>query len=361
VVNRLEPLARLATVALVAQACAAPSLAETGAPSADLPKDSSSPFPTAAATVEPTAEPTAAPSVGPAQPEVTITVEDVGLPDGADRLVSGMWDERGWIVVGQACSVGSGPVGGDPTNCYPDEAAIWTSVDGRTWERAELAHADSGTMSAVTRWGDAYYAVSSSGGTALFWRSRDTRRWEEVGSIDIGETSDEDGSPIVEHLAGGPGGLIATLSDLTDIPSAVIRSTDGAKWSAVDPNALGYADDFFLFAADLVATESGVTVVARCGRGYCSTGVWRTRDGISWTRLGHGDLARGNSTTVVLGDRLVIGQSECSGETDACHIYVLAAKQDGTFRKVVVAPEVIRPQLAWTGDAYVLVGGRRSV
>jgi len=346
--GRLAPLARLAAVALVAQACSLRTFAESGAPSAGLPEASSSPVPTAGAAVEPTA----APSVGPPQPEVNVTVEDVGLPEGVDHMLSGMWDERGWIVVGEACRGG-----GEPLACYPNEAAIWTSVDGRTWERAELAHADSGWMSAVTRWGDAYYAVSHRRGIeAVFWRSTDTRRWEEVGSINIGEPSDEDGSPVVEHLAGGPGGLVATLSDLTDVPSRVIRSTDGSKWSAVDPNAFGYPDDFHLFAADLVATESGVMVVARCGRGYCSTGVWRTRDGIIWTGRGLGDIARGDSTTVVLGDRLVIGQSRCSGESETCEIYVLAANQDGTFRKVVVAPDVIRPELAWTGDAYVLVG-----
>jgi len=339
--NRLAPLARLAIVALVAQACAAPSLAETGAPSAGLPEASRSPFPTPAAT--------AGPSVGPAQPGVKVTVEDVGQPDGAYFLLSGMWDEQGWIVVGEACQ--DGDLGSRET-CN-GEAAIWTSTDARAWERAKLAHGDTGWMSAVTHWRDAYYAASSSKcGTFHFWRSTDARAWEEVGSINGGTPSGDDGCPVVEHLAGAAGGLVATLSDLTDIPSRVIRSTDGTTWEAVERNAFGYPDDFFLYGADVIATDAGATVVARCGRG-CQTGVWKMRDGDTWTRLGLIPLA-GLNYSIVGGDRLVVGITACTPED--CHTVLVAEGQGGKFQTVAIAPDMGRPELAWTGDAYVLVG-----
>jgi hypothetical protein len=368
-VSRMRRLARarLVIVALLAQACAAPTSGETNAPSAGLPEASSSPFPTAAATSESTpvstGEATAAPSAAPPLPASGVSVEHVGLPEGADSLLAGMWDERGWIVVGVACSVGSGPVGGDPHDCYPDEAAVWTSVDARTWQRAELANGDTGWMSAVTHWRDAYYAASSSKcGTFHFWHSTDVRAWEEVGSIDGGTPSGDDGCPFVEHLAGGPGGLVATLSFSPKIPSRMIRSTDGATWNAIDLNTFGERRDYYANATNLVATGNGVAIARGCGSGYC---VWTTRDGISWTKLAEIDNARGAHAAAIGGrDRLVVGGYECRDEIGAeeiCETFLHATSQDGTFRKVAAIPDLSHPQLAWTGNDYMLVGQRSGV
>ena len=166
-----------------------------------------------------------------------------------------------------------------------DDAAVWTSPDGRSWTRVphQAALAD-GDMHGIVAGGPGLVAVGQdwSGPThvAAVWTSSDGATWFRVSHDDalFGSSGDEQ-STMRAVTAGGPG-LVAVGSLVptgrSDARAAVVwTSVDGLNWTRVphDESVLG----------DL----SGMNGVGVGGPGLVAVGgstVWTSPDGLAWSR-----------------------------------------------------------------------------
>jgi hypothetical protein len=163
--------------------------------------------------------------------------------------------------------------------------AIWTSVDGITWNRVPQDLGGLEWTGGVTAGGPGLVAV---GGTledegnpsAVVWTSPDGLTWTRVPhDVTAG------GQWMSDVVAGGPG-LVAVGSDEPDDNrrrAAVWTSPDGFTWTRVphDPEVFGgeAGDEQWM---DAVASH-GSQLVAVGGSEYGIV-VWTSVDGITWNR-----------------------------------------------------------------------------
>lgn len=204
------------------------------------------------------------------------------------------------------------------------DAAVWRSSDGGvTWARV-LPGGDLGgpgvqAMADVVLAGPLLVAVGTGGAGAAAWSSLDGTTWERA---DLGEGQ-------VEALAAGDAGVVAvgSIADGTaGLDGRAWRSAEGRTWSEapIDDGPLGSADQELL---DVVVTEpaDGDPLVAAVGRTNLGPGddgaAWASRDGVLWTRALHdedvygGDQAQRMAALAELGDVVVAVGS--SGSTPA--------------------------------------------
>ena len=328
-----------AAVGVLAQACSAAVSTDSpsGGPSssAALP----SPLPTVALTAEPSTPP---PSAAP----IRIDWEEVSLPDRNPLTYAAWSDADGWIVVGRAGT----------------EGRIWRSGDGRTWTTAKVRDADGVLLSAVTRRGDEYFAAgtrcvpdgtSFGRTTGLFWRSSDAEAWDPIGSIDLGRLNDE--CTTIEQLAASGTGLIATLSNQKAVSSGTLHSTNGADWTPVAHEAFGLGAPIAPFRPDLVVPDPPHPVMAAICPD-CPVQLWATGDGETWDSLGLVDEPGANQVSLTYGTGFVLAVEICPEEP--CRTSIWASDDGTTMNRVVADLELYDPQVAYTGQTYVLAGQR---
>jgi hypothetical protein len=204
-----------------------------------------------------------------------VTWEAVGLGDGARPTAAFRAPDR-WLIGGVV---------------YGDErpvAAIWTSVDGRTWTLIEDAatfdvggYVDtmedpaSGGIRAFAWNGPTLVAggqVCAEGGrpcAAAAWTSSDGTAWERVSQVPAADRISE----VVS--ANGPFVAVAERCVDSACKAVVFRSEDGRAWSEVP--------------MDLPETaqigSNGKTIVLVTGE-YRSLDVRASADGVAWTVLG---------------------------------------------------------------------------
>jgi hypothetical protein len=205
-------------------------------------------------------------------------------------------------------AVGYDRAGGDA------DAAVWTSVAGTVWARATAAPDVFGgprdqRMRSVAIGGPGLVAVgfetSHGDPDAAVWTSPNGTAWTRIGGSRalFGGAGEQQMATVT---AGGPG-LVAVGYDGSggDLDAAVWTSKSGTRWSRVasDPAVFGGRDDQVM------------NFVTRVGRRLVAVGysgseaehdaaVWTSRDGVGWTR------AVGSSK--VLGGP---GQQEMKGAT----------------------------------------------
>jgi hypothetical protein len=182
----------------------------------------------------------------------------------------------GFVAVGQ---VGARP-------------AVWTSVDGRRWERVAPdaeAFTGGGAIKAVARTEGGLVAV----GVGDAWTSRDGLAWSKQRVTSIGKLID---------VAAGPDGPVAVGTDLvldTNYAAAWARRDDG-RWRRRprETEALG---------------TGVITSVTRWGDGLVAMGdptrLWLAPDGVTWVSVPiAGNVLRGAIVREVLplGDGLVV-------------------------------------------------------
>lgn len=159
-----------------------------------------------------------------------------------------------------------------------DSAGIWTSADGRKWERAVFHGASSLTLlAAVVAGGPGFVAVGWEYPTGFVAISADGQTWERVDDAmfadqDLNRIGAVDGRLVV--FSGGDG-------------AGVFTSSDGRVWQqSDDTTAQDVADGLVALTGD----GSTLWAFSRDGneprQNRQLIEVWRSNDGMTWTQVG---------------------------------------------------------------------------
>jgi hypothetical protein len=279
------------SLAFLVGACAATPASPTPGPTASISPIATSPQPSssavgptestgasASATLIPTRSPTEvvspSPTVAPTAESGSLPIKWVN-PPGASGL-DGLSDLRGYadasgkfVIVGSQNVLDPEP---NPDRETHDEAAIWWSATGTSWQQAQLpnGYAALGFTSAVTRTnvGPAFVAV---GRGVPLW-SADGTIWNQgTGTVStnvsftaVGSTAD---------------GVVALGYDFTINQAVAIQSADGKAWVPADTIAelLGTSPVIFINGDNLMALVPKSTI---------KTVVYEVATVGSWQKVG---------------------------------------------------------------------------
>ena len=207
------------------------------------------------------------------------------------------------------------------------DAAVWRSTDGAaTWQRVvpggDLGGPGAQSMADVVVAGPLLVAVGQGGAGAASWSSLDGTTWDRA---DLGDGR-------AEALVAGELGVVAvgSMADAGALDAMAWRSEDGRAWQAVpiDDGPLGAADQELLDVVVTTPTE-GEALVAAVGRTDLGPGddgaAWASVDGTVWARTPHdedvygGDQAQRMVGLTTFGDVVVaVGSSGSTpGSRDA--------------------------------------------
>jgi hypothetical protein len=189
--------------------------------------------------------------------------------------------EHGLVAAG-----GFYTTGGETALIQP---TVWLSPDGIEWERVWQGEAyDFSTASVITgfhalatnadgRVVGVGAAVNSQGDfVGAIWTSTDGRTWERIDQDSEVFASDTDTYVEINDVASGPGGFVAVGND-GEIEAAVWHSPDGLTWTRADTAGQPFEYAGRLGAVD--ALDNG-WVIAGPDRGTVT--LWTSPDGLSW-------------------------------------------------------------------------------
>jgi hypothetical protein len=162
---------------------------------------------------------------------------------------------------------------------------------------------------------------------------------------------------VIQRLAAGEAGLVATVSRTEPGASNLWRSVDGVEWTPVPPAAFGLTGAEALPALDVISAGPGGMVLASRGPDAV-VAVWRSRDGSAWSVVGSVESTAeagmsSRSASVASGDRLVLAVEVCP---EPCRTYLWASDGGAPFTRVAPGDVMYEPHVAYTGQSYVLVG-----
>lgn len=204
---------------------------------------------------------------------------------GLNAVVAG---GPGFVIGGQACDT--------EERCTTGwRAALWTSVDGRQWQRVPHDTRLFGERSAVYDLlvrEDQILALGllceEDACPTVIWSSPDGLSWERT---DLSP----DAWPGV--IAEGPGGLVGVGGDGSEAGSwgAVWTSPDGVTWERVpdDPDVFGVEDGTYEGILDVAWGADGFVAVGSDGNNAI---VWFSPDGATWERIPHDPEVFGGTT-----------------------------------------------------------------
>ncbi|MDR9450077.1 MAG: hypothetical protein RI637_02565, partial [Acidimicrobiia bacterium] len=177
----------------------------------------------------------------------------------------------GWTMLGTGADSVSVPV-------------IWRSTDGRAWSTSALPNANfDNEWASDVAVGPLGYLVEVAGPvhqSAMLWYSPDGAGWTYVG-----DRFDDQWRALVS-IAVGEESLLAVLRDLENNGGQSLslwRATNGLDWEAVESPIPLRATSEGSPLADLANTRQGIVVVA--GGGDDTIELWRSLDGMAWTKL----------------------------------------------------------------------------
>ena len=207
----------------------------------------------------------------------------------------------GWVDVSDVIRTPSGYLA---VGAEDFDAATWTSTDCLTWERVPTTDAlRDASVTAVARARDLYVGIGkgpTSGGDVpgpALWTSSDGRGWERVTPRVV--SADGVGDELYANDIAALGDLFVAVGETTwdgwGGQPAIWTSTDGRTWQAVsrfDPPLAGLGDGSewqgFAGAGAISQVGSALMVAGAMDRGEA---VWRSADGSTWTRVLGGDQA----------------------------------------------------------------------
>jgi hypothetical protein len=161
------------------------------------------------------------------------------------------------------------------------QAAAWWSAGLTGWHRAAGTPSEGATkMTAVTAGPHDFVAVGAAANQAAAWTSPDGRNWNQVGlPLPAGTTR-----AVLQQVASDGGTVVAVGAALTttgqQVPFAATSSNGGASWAES--------------ALPVPSGRAFVTALAATGRGFVATGtfgataahqdvvVWTSADGSAW-------------------------------------------------------------------------------
>lgn len=194
--------------------------------------------------------------------------------------------EHGELRAVVATEAGFVAAGSDEGDLLAPRAVLWTSVDGRTWERVPDGPGFRGARveglaargGAVVAGGTAYEGADPI--AAASWRSVDGGAWQRAAA-----DPDLDGGRM-HAVAAGAAGFLAVGTDLAGHRAMVWSSEDGLDWTAA-PDATSL-DNYGLQIEmrDVVRLEDRDIAVGHLvfGTQYPTGLVWQSTDGVTWER-----------------------------------------------------------------------------
>ena len=204
---------------------------------------------------------------------------------GLNTVVAG---GPGFILGGQACDT--------EERCTTGwRAALWTSVDGREWQRVphdtELFGERSAVYDLLVR-EDGILALGllceGDACPTVVWSSPDGFTWERT---DLSEGA------WPAEMAEGESGLVGVSNGSSDTASwgAVWTSPDGVTWVRVpdDPDVFGVEEGTYESILDVAAGSDGFVAVGTDGTNAI---VWFSADGRTWERIPHDPELFGGTT-----------------------------------------------------------------
>jgi hypothetical protein len=252
----------LILVALLGAACAAPAATESPAipPSA---APSATPTPDTSPSVVPS--PTEAPSQAAAVP---LAVE---------------WKVQDLTGIGVVESIVGVARAGDTTVLLAglpyleDDApssAVWWSTDGTTWKQAQAFPVDTRVL-ALTAGGPGFVAAGFNDDDAAVWTSADGREWEPVSDSSLAKG-------VIGQLVTTNSGLVGFGWHSDDTGDALYTSADGLEWlAATNETGLTVARDL-----EAVASYGGRAIAFVTEGDNKPPGIWETTGRAEWTRTG---------------------------------------------------------------------------
>jgi len=209
----------------------------------------------------------------------------------------------GLVAVGQA-----GP-GGDAIH---KRAAVWTSLDGITWDRVPHDEAVFGgaifggaTMFSVTAGGPGLVAVGEDGDAgAAVWTSPDGINWSRVHDEAVFGESVLEG--VMRSVTVGGPGLVAVGGDRSGqgaTSNAVVwTSVDGITWARVPhSDAIFGRKEVNRCCTSMSSVTVGGPGLVAVGLDWPGDGederaaVWTSVDGIDWSRVPHDEAVFGDA------------------------------------------------------------------
>jgi hypothetical protein len=220
------------------------------------------------------------------------------------------------------------PVTGGPADQTVNQMYAWFSQDGNTWSQVVLPDSSGYAPIAVTAWEGGFVAIAQSDGLALsssIWTSADGRNWEKAAQDFVGF-----GPTGITAL----GGRVVAVGDYLDPQGSVgslvptsWSSTDGRTWvkatATARQEATGFGDVTVVGDA-LVAIGANymgddltlrVPSAAPTTAVPWSANVWISQDGTSWVLLAEdpsvsfGRLG-GTAHVVAVGSRVIVATHE---------------------------------------------------
>ena len=239
-----------------------------------------------------------------------------GVADTSHGLVA-VGSMRYWTVDDEGVEV--------PVSFHP---AVWISDDGITWERtwegtgsvvdSNDVFYDDISMGSVVEGPDgllvAVGATLDENGEdiATVWTSRDGRQWER---IEPDNTVFTPGTVMVDVALGEHGYVAVGTEDGTD--AAIWRSPDGATWTRIDTasqsfDGIGSLDSVAALDAGYVTVGSRAWIDGNSG----VLTVWTSPDGVTWDRI-HSITGGYASGVVVRDDDIAISGGTRDGRSVA--------------------------------------------
>jgi serine/threonine protein kinase len=215
------------------------------------------------------------------------------------------------------------------------DAGVWRSPDGKTWTRVTGQNALQGTgdqsiNGIVTVKGGGYVAVGSDDGSgsedAAVWTSPDGKTWTRVTDTALGGPGDQS-----MNRASGVGASVGILA-VGSTTNSSDGTQDGAVWSSTDSGlhwtlepvgGLGGPGDQDVKRVTALRSGSAplyIAVGTSTRNGDSDAAVWTSPDGTAWTRVpdpnhvlgGAGN--QGMTDVQTLGDELVAAGFASSGD-----------------------------------------------
>ncbi len=337
-----SPTASLPTVSpgaspTLTQASATPAPTTTSQPT-PVPSAEPTPIATATATAAPSPSPTLLPTASPTPAPAGLVID--WRQRGGDHGFGTLFDDS------QRPTLHSGAVfanrffiAGAQTDIYEDDfPAVWSSVDGLTWEMAELP--TNGRILATATNGSVLLVSTET--TPLLLTTNGTD-WELVVDADV---------EYVSTMTSWAGGFVA-------FGSAALISADGRDWQPVASES----------ATNLAATVV-VKVFAHGDRLVAITGgadsynsgplaLWTSTDGQEWTKIGSLPGTRRVTTPVIAAGPL--GWVMTGSDLDADIRNYMWWSADGLTWQEVTAPvgpvsDLLADDLGFVAVGFLFVG-----
>jgi hypothetical protein len=252
----------------------------------------------------------------------------------------------------------------------PFQAAVWTSADGRRWQRSATAAFGAGRVIAIAGTDDSVVAFVDPVGNdnqdrhTTVWSSADGSNWRLLSNAGPGN---------VQDVIAYDGRFVATGADYSDcaqttpscVRTAIWSSRDGAQWALAGPKTAFPSG----VVTGLVATPTSLIAV-----GIPTTGtparrpvyVWTSSDGEQWRRVTRvRGIPRGSYLSGTIAARratvMTIGVEVSSNASQTTPTTVPTTRPVATSPPGTGSTSVVRlcAELRGTATAWTTVDGRR--